>query len=115
MRFVRRLPRRRVPCRIVTCAPGLQLVLSVGDDLFVGLEARVDECLPLADLRDLDRADRDRAIRIDHIGIGALRALLHDRSGYGQAVMPRVEEQPRVNELTRPQQMLLVGKFALAA
>ena len=25
--------------------------------------------------------------------------------------MPRVEEQPRVDELTRPQQMLLVGKF----
>src|SRR5208282_3249040 len=25
--------------------------------------------------------------------------------------MPRIEEQPRVDELTRPQQMLLVGKF----
>ena len=25
--------------------------------------------------------------------------------------MPRVEQQPRVDELTRPQQMLLIGKF----
>ena len=90
---------------------GLQLVLSVDDDLLVGLEAGVDERLALADLRDLDRADRYGAVRIDHIGVGSLRALLHDRCGNGQAVMPRVEEQPRVDELTRPQQMLLVGKL----
>ena len=90
---------------------GLQFVLSVDDDLLVGLEAGVDERLPLADLRDLDRADRDGAVRVDDVCVGALRTLLHDRCGNGQAVMPRVEEQPCVDELTRPQQMLLVRKL----
>ena len=59
------------------CA-GLQLVLSIDDHLLVGLEARVDECLALADLRDLDRADRYGTVRIDHISVRSLRALLHD-------------------------------------
>ena len=90
---------------------GLQLVLSVDDDLLVGFEAGVDERLPLADLRDLDRADRHGAVRVDHVCIGSLRALQHDRCGNGQAVMPRVEEQPCVHKLTRPQQMLLIGKL----
>ena len=35
----------------------LQLVLSVDHDLLVGLEAGIDQCLAVADLRDLDRAD----------------------------------------------------------
>ena len=96
------------------CA-GLQLVLSIDDHLLVGLEAGVDECLAFADLRNFDRADRYGAVGIDHIGVGPLRALLHDRCGNGQAVMPRIEDQPRVDELTRPQQMLLVGKLRLAA
>ena len=90
---------------------GLQLVLSVDDDLLVGLEARVDERLALADLCDLDRADRHGAVRVDHVCVGSLRALQHDRCGNGQAVMPRVEQQPCVYELTRPQQVLLVGKL----
>ena len=90
---------------------GLQLVLSVDDDLLVGLEARVDERLALADLRDLDRADRHGAVRVDHVCVGSLRALQHDRCGNGQAVMPRVEEQPRVDELAWPQQLLLIGKL----
>jgi len=92
------------------CA-GLQLVLSIDDHLLVGLEAGVDECLALADLRHLDWADRYRAVSIDHIGVGSLRTLLHDRCGNGQATMPRIDEQSRVDELTRPQQMLLVGKL----
>src|SRR5580704_188005 len=90
---------------------GLQLVLPVGNDLLVGAKARVDECLALADLRHLDWADCYRAVRIDHIGVGSLRPLLYDRCGNGQAVMPRIEQHPRVDKLTRPQQMLLVGKL----
>src|ERR1700682_695286 len=90
---------------------GLQLVLSVDHDLLVGLEAGIDERLAVADLRDLDRADCHGAAGIDHIRVGALRALLDDRCGTGQAVMPCVEEQPRVDELARPQPMRLVGKI----
>src|ERR1700731_309341 len=90
---------------------GLQLVLSVDDDLLVGLEAGVYERLALADLRDLNRADRHGAVRIDHVCVGSLRALQDDRCGNGQAVMPPVEEQTCVDELTRPQQMLLVRKL----
>src|SRR3984893_6076373 len=90
---------------------GLQLVLPVGNDLLVGLEAGVDECLALADLRHLDWADCYRAVRVYHIGVGSLRPLLNDRCWNGQAVMPRIKEHPRVDKLTRPQQMLLVGKL----
>ena len=93
---------------------GLQLVLSVDHDLLVGLEAGIDQRLAVADLRDLDRADCHGAVGIDHIGVGSLRALLHDRCGNGQAVMPGIEQQPRVDELARPQPMRLVGKFALS-
>jgi hypothetical protein len=80
----------------------LQLVLSIDHDLLIGLEARVDERLALADLRDLDRADCCGAVRIDHISVGSLRPLQHDRCGNGQAVMPRVDQQPRVDQLAWP-------------
>ena len=53
------------------------------------------------------------SVGIDHIGIGSLRALLHDRCGNGQAVMPCLEEQPRVDEFARPKLVRLVGKVGL--
>src|SRR5258708_15738972 len=92
---------------------GLQLVLPVDHDLLVGLEAGINERLAVADLRDLDWADCHGAVRIDHVRVGSLRALLHDRCGNGQAVMPCIEEQPRVDELARPETMRGVGKIRL--
>ena len=91
----------------------LQLVLSVDHDLFVGLEAGINERLAVTDLRDLDWTDCHRAVRIDDISVGPFRTLLHDRCGNGQAVMPRIDEQPRVDELARPELVRLVGKIRL--
>src|SRR5712671_2271718 len=91
----------------------LQLVLSVDHDLLVALEAGINESLAIADLRDLDWADGHGAVWIDDVGVGSFRALLHDRGGYGQAVMPRIQEQPRVDELARPEPLRLVGKIRL--
>src|SRR6267154_3080289 len=91
----------------------LQLVLSVDHDLLVALEAGINESLAIADLRDLDWADGHGAVWIDDVGVGSFRALLHDRGGYGQAVMPRVDEQPRVDQLARPEPLRLVGKIRL--
>ena len=69
---------------------------------------------PSADLRDLERADRDRAVGFDDIGIGAVRTLLHDRGGDGQAVMPGRRASSRaLTEFTRPQPCGLVGKGCL--
>ena len=69
--------------------------------------------MPVADLRDGDRPDLDRIVGIDDVGVGSFRTLLHNRRGNGQAVMPRIEKQPRVDELARPEPMRLVGKIGL--
>src|SRR5580704_19610406 len=92
---------------------GLQFVLSVDYDLLVRLEAGIDQRLSVADLRDLDWAEFHGAVRIDDISVGSVRTLLHDRCGNGQAVMPCIEEQPRVDEFARPEPMRLVGKIRL--
>src|ERR1700722_12265233 len=91
----------------------LQLVLSVDHHLLVGLETGINERLPVTDLRDLDWSDGHGAVRIDDIGVGSFRTLLHDRGGNSQAVMPCIDEQPRVDEFARPQLLRLVGKIRL--
>src|ERR1700752_5116321 len=45
--------------------------------------------------------------------VSPVGTLLHDRRGNGQAVMPRLEEEPRVDELARPEAMRFVGKIGL--
>ena len=70
----------------------LQLVLPVNHDLLVGLESGINERLAIADLRDLYRADCHRVVGIDDVGVGSLRALLHDGCGNGQAVMPDINK-----------------------
>ena len=92
---------------------GLQLVLSVDYDLFVGREAGIDERLTVGNLRDFDRADCHGAVGVDDIGVGPFRTLLHDRCGHGQAVMPDINEQPRIDELAGPEQVRFVVKVRL--
>jgi len=92
---------------------GLKLVLPVDHDLLVGVQPGVDERLPVADLSDGNRPDRDRVVGIDDVRVGSFRTLLHNRCSDGQAVMPRVEEQPHVDELARPEAMRFVGKVRL--
>ena len=43
-------------------AAGLQLVLTVDDDLFAGFKPAVDQRLPIADLRDGDGALFDSTV-----------------------------------------------------
>src|ERR1700722_484412 len=91
----------------------LQLVLSIDHHLLAGLETGINERLPVADLRYLDWSDGHGAVRIDDIGVGSFRTLLHDRRGNSQAVMPCIDEQARVDEFARPQLLRLVGKIRL--
>jgi hypothetical protein len=91
----------------------LQLVLSVDHDLLVGPEAGINQRLAVTDLRDLDWADCHGAVGIDDISVGSFRTLLHDRCGNSQAVMSRIEEQPRVDELARPELVRRVGEIRL--
>ena len=43
----------------------------------VALLALIDQRLPVADLRDVDWAELRRLVRLHHVDIGAVRALLH--------------------------------------
>src|ERR1700676_4673913 len=93
--------------------PRLQLVLSIDHYLLIGLEAGINERLPVADLRDLDWSDGHGGVRVDDISVRSFRTFLHDRCGNGQAVMPCIDEQPRIDELARPEPVRLVGKIRL--
>ena len=90
-----------------------QPVLAVDDDGLVGLEARIDQGLSLADLRHRDGAHLRLALRRNHVDVGSALALLHGRRGDGQPVLSRVDEQPGIDQLARPQQMCGVGKGRL--
>src|SRR5260370_28654326 len=92
---------------------GLSLVLAVDHTLLVGVQPGIDERLTLPDLSDFDGANCRRAVSIDDVGIGSLRALQHDRRRHRQAIMPRIEQQPYADEFARPQPMRRVGKFRL--
>src|SRR3989442_13966824 len=78
---------------------GPKFVLAVADHLLARREAGIDERLPAAHLGDFDRPHCDRAVGVDHVDVGTLRSLLHRRRGHRQPVMPRVEQQPRIDEL----------------
>src|SRR5260370_29188050 len=91
----------------------LQLVLSVDYDLLVGLEAGINVRLAVTDLRDLHRADCYGVVRIDHVSVGSFRTLLHDRCRNSQAVMPRIEKQPRVDKFAGPELVRAVAKIRL--
>src|SRR5271163_2341697 len=67
----------------------LQFVLSVDNDLLVGLEAGINQRLAVADLRDLDWARLDGEVRFDDVSVGSVRTFLRDRCGDRQAVVPR--------------------------
>src|SRR6201989_1540288 len=69
-----------------------QLVLPVDYDLLVGRKTGVNERLTLTDLSNLDWAGSHRAVGCDNVRVSSLLALLHDRCGNGQAIMPRIEE-----------------------
>src|SRR5580700_5104888 len=71
---------------------GLQLVLSVDDDLLIGLEAGIDERLAAADLSDLNRSAPDGIVVIDDVHVSSARSLLHRRCRDGQAIVPCIDK-----------------------
>jgi hypothetical protein len=94
-------------------AAGLQFVLAVDNDLFVGGKSAIDQRLSVADLRDGDVALLDGIVGLDDIGVNALLALLHHPGRDGQSVVARFQQQPRIHQFTRPQPVRGVGKFCL--
>src|SRR5262245_46638702 len=75
-----------------------QLGLPVGDPRLVGLEAGINQRLATADLGDLDRPGLDGVAGIDDVDVSAALPLLDSRCGDGQAIMPCIDKQPRVDE-----------------
>src|ERR1700737_3514610 len=98
--------RRSLVCRLAMqdgdMAARLQLVLPIHDDLFVRGKSAIDQRLTVAGLSDRDSSPFDGAVGLDHIGEKALLALLHDAGRNGQSVLPRVQQQPRIDQLARP-------------
>src|ERR1700692_4758577 len=92
---------------------GLQLVLPVNDDLLVCAESGVDQRLTIADLRDLDLANRDRVVRTDDIRVRPVWSLLDDGGWNRQTVVARVEKQSCIDELSGPQPVFLVRTIGL--
>src|SRR5450756_146519 len=93
--------------------PLLETVLAIDHDDFTRHQAGVDKRLSLADLLDRYGTLLSRFVRRDNIDVGALLALLHGRCRDGQSVLPRLQQQPGIDKLSRPQLVAGVGKFGL--
>ena len=77
-------------------------------------------CQTLADDRyavlyrgDLDGAPLDGVVVLDHVGIGAVRPVLHGLRRNGRDAAARIDDQPHIDEQTRPQPLVLVGEARL--
>src|SRR5215510_2539656 len=101
---------RRLAVQLAHGRARLQSVLAVDHDLLVSLQAGIDQRLPVTDLRYRDQAHLHFFVGPDDPDIRALRALLHGRGRDRQAVVPRIQEKPGVDEFTRPQLAFRVGE-----
>src|SRR5262249_62033740 len=70
----------------------------------------IDQRLAVADLADSDRARLNRSVGSDNPDVGAFRPLLYRGRGDGQAIVARVELEPRIDQFARPQHPLGIGK-----
>src|SRR3954449_7616040 len=98
------------PGQLLDAGSGLKPVLAVHDLLLAGLKPGIDQGYAIAGLRDCDRAHLDRFIRSDDPDESAGGTLLDGRCSNGQSVMPRLKEQPGVDQLARPQQVSCIRK-----
>ncbi len=94
-------------------AAGLQLVLPVDDNLFVRGKSAIDQRLTVAGLRNRNLSRFDGAVGLDHVGIEALLALLNGSGRNRQSIVPRIQQEPRIDQFPRPQPMRGVWKFGL--
>jgi len=104
-------------CRLAVqhryAATGLQARLPADHGLFVGLKAGIDDRHARAELCYLDGAVFDCSVRLDHIDIATLRALLHRGGGNRQRVLASFDQQPDIDQFARPQPMLGIGEIGL--
>src|SRR6202048_173799 len=108
---------RGLGCRLAVqdgdMAAWLQLVLPVDDNLFVRGKAAIDQPRTVAGLRTRNRSRFDGAVGLDHVGIEALLALLNGSGRNRQSILPRIQQQPRIDQFPRPQPMRGIWKFGL--
>ena len=102
-----------LPCRIVTCAPGCSLYCPSTTTCSLAWRPESISAWPSLICATLTWPDCHGVVWIDDIGVGPGRTLLHDACGNGQAVVPGIDEQSRVDELARPEPARLVGKIGL--
>ena len=77
-----------------------------GPPLFTGYIRDITE------RKQMEEALRHQALHDALTGLPN-RTLLHDRCGNGQAVVPRVDQQPCVDQFARPELVRRVGKIRL--
>ena len=71
--------------------------------------------MAVADLRNFHVTQDRASLPIDDVSKRSLCTLLHHRCRYGQPIMPRVDEQPHIDQFARPKPVIRVGKFGLEA
>ena len=91
----------------------LQSILAGHDHLFAGFEPVRDDGLAAIELVERERPHFNGRIRFDDIGIQAVRTSLHGRRWNRQHLVQRVNQQPRVDELSGPQIPFCVRKRRL--
>src|SRR6185436_257538 len=104
---------RGLAVQLLDAAAFLEAVLAVDHDDVARLQTLIDQRPSVADLRDVDGTQLGRLVRLDDIDVSAGLSLLDGRSGHGDGVLLRVQQQAGIDELPRPQPVVMVWKFRL--
>ena len=92
---------------------GLQLVLAIDHHLLTGRQSALDHRLVIFRWPDLDRLHPDGFVRLDHVGVGALRSALHHARGHDGRVFLCRQNESRIDKFSRPQFQVLVRESGL--
>src|SRR6266404_2569357 len=79
-----------------------------GSDIFVGLEATVDQRLAFFDLPDFYGANFHRLIVLNHEDVRAVGSALHRGGRHNEAALARGQQEARVHELARPKPQVVI-------
>jgi hypothetical protein len=91
----------------------LELVLTVRNDAFTAAEAGSDDRQLVVRRPDFDRARLRQPVGVDDPHEETFRPALDGRRGDHNGVAARFEQHPRIDELTRPQLVVFIGKHRL--
>src|SRR4051794_30769118 len=95
-RLSRRARRQRLRRTDFDMCSWLELILPGGDDALALLNSLIDYGVGCVEVSDLEPAQLDGAIRLDHIGEEALCSALHRRRGHRDHIAIRAQQQARV-------------------